>query len=63
MQKDALGKEEFHLANNYSPHPNTLQRFLKIAKLSAEKLGNVSTYVARATLNQAHSAYALYYRF
>lgn len=45
------------------PRANTSERILEIAKLSAQKLGNVSAYIACATLNQPHSAYALYYRF
>lgn len=64
MQKDAGGKsKEIQMENNHSPIKTHCKESFRLAKLGAQKLENLSTYIACATLNPPHSAYALHYKF
>lgn len=64
IQKVAGGKpKEIWMENNHSPIKTHCKESFKLAKARAQKLENLSTYIACATLNQPHSAYALHYKF
>lgn len=64
MKKDAGRKpNEIQMENNHPPIKTDCKESFRLAKPGAQKLEIRSTYIACATLNQSHSAYALYYKF